>query len=273
MKIDHPYVRLLIDTDEKMDQRLNTEHDEYTLYNGYISPIYWIPMLNQNLAIFYGEEEQKLEFLKTFSVSLLKNLRSTNVHYYFFDEDTEMREKIGSLKNFKTREYSWGFEKFLDDLIEVRGIIKEDRLKSGYVEAYNRKKNIVIFDLPKVHNKETFLKLYELLKKFRRERIYPIMLAKSAKSIPKQFHSLFDEAIYLGRDNQIICDFVNAGLGYGFYDIQQEHIGTAFVKGSKFLVPVHPIEYTRSEWGENEQRELDEEYEEYLEFLKTLRTD
>lgn len=275
------FVRLLLDPDAQVNKSVQMKLTEFPIYNAFPKPVKWIPLLNNNLAVFYENEKNKQEFLKTFDSFMKNNHRSVDLNYFVIDsilsgvddEDSfnEYKLNFKEFSNFfNVRRYKWDLKQFFDDIVDFRSVIRERRVKNGQIEAFDRKITIVIFDFEKVKDKETFIKLFDVVKNSRSERIFPIMLSKSAKSVPKQFHKLFDLAIYLGRDNQIVCDFVNANLGYGLYDIQQEHIGTAFIKGSQFLEPIHPWEYRQSKFGKEQQEELDKEYDDYIKFLESL---
>lgn len=271
------FVRLLLDPEAQVQKNVQMKLTEFPIYNAYPVPVKWIPLLNNNLAIFYNTEENKMDFLQTLDSFMDKNKNSVDLNYFIINDYLSNGDDVKYLNKFKNfskffnvRIYKWSLNQFFDDIIDFRNVIKERRIKKGHIEAFDRKITVIVFDLERVKDKDTFLKLFDVLKKSRMERIFPILLSKSAKSIPKQFHKLFDLAVYIGRDNQIVCDFVNANLGYGLYDIQQEHIGTAFIKGSQFLEPIHPWEYTQSEFGKEQQKELDKEYDDYLQFLSSL---
>lgn len=271
------FVRLLLDPEAQVQKNVQMKLTEFPIYNAYPVPVKWIPLLNNNLAIFYNTEENKMDFLQTLDSFMDKNKNSVDLNYFIINDYLSNGDDVKYLNKFKNfskffnvRIYKWSLNQFFDDIIDFRNVIKERRIKKGHIEAFDRKITVIVFDLERVKDKDTFLKLFDVLKKSRMERIFPILLSKSAKSIPKQFHKLFDLAVYIGRDNQIVCDFVNANLGYGLYDIQQEHIGTAFIKGSQFLEPIHPWEYTQSKFGKEQQKELDKEYDDYLQFLSSL---
>lgn len=271
------FVRLLLDPEAQVQKNVQMKLTEFPIYNAYPVPVKWIPLLNNNLAIFYNTEENKMDFLQTLDSFMDKNKNSVDLNYFIINDYLSNGDDVKYLNKFKNfskffnvRIYKWSLNQFFDDIIDFRNVIKERRIKKGHIEAFDRKITVIVFDLERVKDKDTFLKLFDVLKNSRMERIFPILLSKSAKSIPKQFHKLFDLAVYIGRDNQIVCDFVNANLGYGLYDIQQEHIGTAFIKGSQFLEPIHPWEYTQSKFGKEQQKELDKEYDDYLQFLSSL---
>lgn len=262
------YVRLLLDSDAHESKNVQLGTVNFPIYNAYPNPVEWLPLIYNNLAVFYENEKNKEDFLNVLNKFLLNNYRSVDLNYFIFDGSFNTE---GFNKFFNVKTYRWGLSKFLDDIIAFREDIKERMLSKGHVEAFDRKATVIIFDFDDVKDKPVFIKMLDVLKNSRSERIFPILLMKNAKSFPKQLHKMFDLAVYLGKENQVVCDFIYADLGYGFYDIQQEHIGTAFVRGARFLVPVHPWEYTQSELSKKKEAELNKEYDDYLDFLKNFK--
>lgn len=267
------YIRLLTDASDQPGSNLvKPKTVEFNLYNAYPDLLKYLPLFHKNLAVFYGNLAEKNSFLKNFFTECNKNSSSIEVFYYAINENEEEKEMI---KSFITepvvsfRDYRWGVEQLVEDWMEVRAEVKKNREEAGLYEAFNRRLNFVVFDIPRTTPK-VYEKLYSLVKDSRRERIFIILLTSNANNIPRVFHKVFDLEVFLGRDNQTICDYVHPQLSYGLYDIQQKHIGTAFVRGLQFLLPLHPIEYKASQYGKEERRKLDQEYDNYLRFLESL---
>lgn len=268
------FLRLLTDSSPQAGaSRVKPKAIDFNIYGAYPDKINFIPLLHSNLAVFYSNWDEKAAFLRTFFNESMKNSASIKVFYYSLFEPEEEVEVLQDLMIdtpiLTFREYRWGIEQLVSDWTEVKEEIKAERKKNEQYDSFHRKFNFVIFDINKT-TPEVYKKLYSLLKDSRRERLFFILLSSSANNVPRVFHKIFDLAVYLGRDNQIICDYIHSDLGYGLYDIHQKHIGTAFVKGGKFLEPVHPLEYTQSRLGRKQEEELEREYNSYLKFLENL---
>lgn len=267
------YLRLQTDSSTQPGHtRVKPLNAEFDLYSGYPEKIRFLPVFHSNLAVFYQDIREKISFLENFFDEGTKNYSSVNIYYYSIIEDDEEKDLIkDTIKTSVTKfiDYSWGIDQFVKDWTELKEEIVADREKKNIYEAFNRKLNLVVFDIPKTTT-DVYKQLYKLVKSSRRERIFIILLSSSGNNVPRVFHEIFDLAIYLGRDNQIICDYVHSDLGYGPYDIHQKHIGTAFESGKGFLLPIHPIQYKQSRYGKEQERILNKEYDDYLKFLETL---
>lgn len=272
------FSRLLLNPQNSPGVRASKVQVNFKLYRTFRKFLYWSPVTHDNMALFYGENEnEKNLFVKNIVEQAYKNVGSVEIAFYDFNGNSK---EIGVALNnvyenfFIYREYPESFEVLVNDLIKFRSIIRENNVGTGFLEPIDRKFVFMFVDVTNVdllkENEKTINDFVDVVKNSFRDRLYVIPIARNAFNVPVKIHESLDWATYLGLDNAKYVKELHSSLEDGYYSVKQLIIGATFNANDKRLQIIHPLKYTPSEWQISKENRLNAEDEAYKKLLDSL---
>lgn len=275
-----PWDRLQLDSSLNLGNRVFKQSVSFSVYRTFKRKVNWTPMIMNNGAIFHNGNNDHIDnFIEPIIKQSKKFEESVSIAMYDLTDGDNSRFETLEEKNrvFTYHPYKNDLQTFLKDFIIFRKKIKEKSKALGLVEPTSRKVLIPIIILDESHvkwlstNKDFINVFYNFLTESSLERIYPFVIAPSARDFPLGLVKALQWSAFLGSDNSMFCrtelypDFEDS-----YYSIRQIVIGTVYIKNATRLTTIHPYEFTPSEYYFKKKKQLEDEDSNYKKFLDML---
>lgn len=274
----YPWDRLRLDKKVYDGNSVFKAEVGFDLFKTYRNKVMWNFMKHGNMGLFYGNlVSQRDVFLRNLSRQSSEFVYSSRIDIYDFNSELvnigeELEEEFVQV-NY--HHYEDSVLTFLEDVQSFRDEITETMAKNGSVEASGRKVQIIVvhFDENSVLNLKKISEqkiLADLLSHSFDERVVVVPVVSKASDFPEELHKLLRWGAYLGTDNDDFVHDLYSELEDGSYSKHQKIIGTLFDCRFPYLVILHPLKFTPSEFYHELENRFAEEDALYRKFLEQL---
>lgn len=274
-----PWDRLQLDSQLNNGNRVSKQSVSFSVYRTFKKKMSWTPMIMNNGAVFYGEDETQIDdFLETILSQSKKFEESVTIALYDLRErqNNAFEALESKYRVFEYHPYKSDLKTLIKDFVIFRNEIKEKTQSLGLVESPHRKVLIPIFlldnDQVSVLNNDKLSKVFQhFLTESSFERIFPFVIAPFAESFPEDVVKSFQWSAFLGPDNASVCrKKLYPDMEDSFYSIRQIVIGTLYTRLTTRLTVIHPYKFTPSDYYFKKEQQLKDEDENYNKFLDML---
>jgi len=274
-----PWNRLQLDSQLNNGNRVSKQSVSFSVYRTFKKKMSWTPMIMNNGAVFYGEDETQIDdFLETILSQSKKFEESVTIALYDLREhqNNAFEALESKYRVFEYHPYKSDLKTLIKDFVIFRNEIKEKTQALGLVESPHRKILIPIFlldnDQVSVLSNDKLSKIFQhFLTESSFERIFPFVIAPFAESFPEDIVKAFQWSAFLGSDNASVCrKKIYPDKEDSFYSIRQIVIGTLYTRLTARLTVIHPYKFTPSEYYFKKEQQLKDEDENYNKFLDML---